>query len=215
MIVIDQVHKSYRTYFGRKTVLDGISFTLPPDRNLGILGRNGAGKTTLMHILSGLEFPDHGRIDRGGLRFSWPIGRGGIRSSLTGRDNLRFISRVYGIDIATVTRFVEDFSELGAYLDMPVDTYSAGMRARLAFSLSMACEFDCYLIDEGFSAGDARFTERMNALFEERRSRSNMIVVSHDMNIIRRFCHQVGVMVDGKIVLFDSFDEAIALYKTL
>jgi capsular polysaccharide transport system ATP-binding protein len=215
MIRIENIHKGYRTVHGWKKVLKGISLEVPPDVSLGILGRNGAGKSTLIKILSRLEVPDKGRISHPGIRLSWPIGRGGVQSLLTGRDNVRFICRVYGLDIRETTQFVEDFAELGTYLDMPVNTYSAGMRSRLAFAISMASEYDTYLVDEGFSAGDARFTKRMSQLFDERRQRSNMIVVSHSGSIIKRFCNRAAVLEEGHLTVYDSIDEALNRYKNL
>lgn len=215
MIVMQDVHKSYRTNWGRKHVLKGVSFQVPRDVSLGILGRNGAGKSTLIRVLSGLDTPDAGTVAHNGVRLSWPIGRGGTQGSLTGRDNIRFICRVYGLDIPRTVAFVDDFSELGPYLDMPVNTYSAGMRARLAFAISMAAEYDCYVVDEGFSAGDARFTQRMSELFDERRQRANMIVVSHSPSVIKRFCDKAAILEGGKLTVYDSLDEAISIYQAL
>lgn len=215
MIHLQDIHKSYRTHYGRKQVLKGINLVVPPDVSVGILGRNGAGKSTLLQILSGLDLPDKGRIDRGGMRLSWPIGRGGIQSSLTGIDNIRFVCRVYGMDIPSTVAFVEEFSELGEYLGMPVNTYSSGMRSRLAFAISMAAEYDCYLVDEGFNAGDARFTKRMSALFDERRQRANMIVVSHSTAVIQRFCQHAAILEDGRLTMYESVNDAIEVYTNL
>lgn len=215
MIRLEDVHKSYRTVYGRHHVLKGINLEVPGDVSMGILGRNGAGKSTLLRILSGLDVPDSGRVDDGGIRISWPIGRGGVQSSLTGVDNIRFICRVYGMDIPSTIAFVQDFSELGKFLAMPVHTYSSGMRARLAFAISMAADYDCYLVDEGFNAGDARFTQRMSALFDERRQHANMIVVSHNPSIIRRFCERAAVLEAGKLTVYDSINDAIEVYKNL
>lgn len=215
-IRFENIHKSYRTYKGWKHVLKGVNLELPMSSSLGVLGRNGAGKSTLMRIISGLDTPDKGKVHwPAGVRVSWPIGRGGIQSSLTGRDNIRFICRVYGLDIGAITQFVEEFSELGHYLDMPVNTYSAGMRARLAFSVSMATEYDTYLIDEGFSAGDARFAERMTKLFDQRRAQANMIVITHSAGIIRRFCDRAAILEQGVMTVYDSVEEALKIYKNL
>ncbi len=215
MIVLDNVHKSYRTFFGRKKVLDGINLIIPRDVSMGILGRNGAGKSTLIRILSGIDTPDVGSVSHPGIRMSWPIGRGGIQSTLTGRDNVRFVSRVYGLDMQATFDFVEEFAELGRYLDMPVTTYSAGMRSRLAFALSMVADYDCYLVDEGFSAGDARFTQRMSDLFDARRERSNMIVVSHSASVIKRFCNKAAILEKGRLTVYEDINEAIAIYRDL
>lgn len=209
------IHKSYRTYKGRKHVLRGINFSVPSNINLGILGRNGAGKSTLMQILCGLERPDSGQIINPGLRLSWPIGRGGVQSAMTGRDNVRFICRAYALDYREIMEFVQEFTELGEYIDMPVDTYSAGMKARLGFAVSMAAQYDCYLVDEGFNAGDARFTQRMSDMFEQRRANANMIVVSHNGSVIRKFCDKAAVLEKGHLTMYDSVEEALKHYTSL
>ena len=155
MIALHNIAKSYPLPRGKKVVLDDVNITFRPGENMGILGLNGAGKSTLMRIIGGAELPDSGKVVRKS-RVSWPIGfAGGFHGSLTGRENLRFTSRIYGSDIRKVTEFVEDFSELGPYMDMPVRTYSSGMKSKLAFGLSMAIGFDFYLIDEAYSVGDA------------------------------------------------------------
>lgn len=212
---VRDVHKSYRTYFGKKHVLRGVSFSVPSDVSVGILGRNGAGKSTLMQILSGLERPDRGQLINPGLRLSWPIGRGGVQGAMTGRDNVRFICRAYALDYRETMEFVQDFTELGNYIDMPVGTYSAGMRARLGFAISMAAQYDCYLVDEGFNAGDARFAKRMAELFDKRRAQANMIVVSHSGSIIRKFCDKAAILEKGELTMYDSVEEALEIYNNL
>ena len=154
MIELSHVCKSYGLPHGRKVVLDNVSHIFREGVNMGILGLNGAGKSTLMRVICGAESPDKGRVKRTS-RVSWPIGfSGGFHGSLTGRENMRFTCRIYGANIRQVTDFVEDFSELGPYMDMPIRTYSSGMKAKLAFGLSMAIGFDFYLIDEGYAVGD-------------------------------------------------------------
>ena len=164
MIELQHICKSYPIKDGKHVVLDDVNLRMEEGRNIAILGLNGAGKSTLIRIIGGAEAPDSGRIIRTS-RVSWPIGfAGGFHGSLTGRENLRFVSRIYGADIKAVTRYVEEFAELGPYLDMPIKTYSSGMKSKLAFGLSMAIRFDFYLIDEAFSVGDAPFrvkAERM------------------------------------------------------
>ena len=188
MIELSRIRKSYRLPHGkRRDVLHDVSITLRPGVNMGVLGLNGQGKSTLMRIISGAERPDSGTVIRKG-RISWPIGfAGGFNGSLTGRENLRFTSRIYGADIEEVTDFVEAFSELGPYMDMPVKTYSAGMRSMLAFGMSMSIGFDFYLIDEAWSVGDASFRAKAEKIFEARKANATLVVVSHSVATIRKF----------------------------
>jgi capsular polysaccharide transport system ATP-binding protein len=214
MIRLEGVVKSYPTRFGPRRVLDRVNLELGRGRNLGILGRNGAGKSTLIRLLSGAEQPTSGRIHRG-MSVSWPLAfTGAFQSHLTGIDNLKFICRVYGVDWRAKLGFVEEFTELGLYLREPVLHYSAGMTMRLAFALSMAIEFDCFLIDEGLAVGDARFGHRCHVeLFEKRKDRA-FILVSHDPNIIRMYCERACVLHEGRIHDFDTVDEAYHFYES-
>ena len=160
MIKLDNVFKYYRSHGHRKVVLDHVSLDFAAGRSYGILGVNGAGKSTLMRLLAGTELPNGGRVVRTS-RVSWPLGfSGGLHPMLSGRENVKFVARVYGQDARKVIDFVEDFAEIGAYIDAPIRTYSSGMMARLAFGLSLSIEFDCYLIDEVTAVGDARFAAR-------------------------------------------------------
>ena len=179
MIRLRNVTKTYRMKAGRRLILDDLSVDFVPGVNVGILGRNGAGKSTLMRIIGGAIAPDRGTVERTS-RVSWPIGfKGCFHGSLTGRENLRFVCRIYKADIRQVTSFVEDFTELEDYLDMPVKTYSSGMVAKLAFGLSMAIGFDFYLIDELTAVGDASFRQKSQRVFLERKctgSRQNYLL---------------------------------------
>lgn len=213
MIQLHNIVKRYHTRRGPRTVLDQVNLRITPGEKVGILGRNGAGKSTLIRILSGAEQPCSGQVDRG-MRISWPLAFGGaFQGGLTGMDNLRFVARVYGADIAAATHFVRDFSELGAYLDEPVKTYSAGMRARLAFALSMAVDFDCYLIDEIVAVGDQRFHERCHEeLFVKRRDKA-MIIVSHDPHYVREHCDRAAVLEAGRLHCFESVEDGYQMYE--
>jgi len=217
MIEINNIKKSYYTKrHGWTQVIKGIDVRIPRDKSLGILGRNGAGKSTLISLIAGMDIPDSGEIKKNGLRLSWPIGsNAGIHGSLSARDNLKFICRIYGEDIAEKLAFVEEFAELGKYIDMPVKTYSTGMRSRLAFAISMAMEFDTYLVDEGFNAGDYRFTIKTEQVFQTRLSKANMIVVSHNPSTINKFCDYAGVLNDGRLTLFDNVRDALRIYYKL
>jgi capsular polysaccharide transport system ATP-binding protein len=212
MITLRGVSKDYRTHEGDRHVLRDINLRIGRGAKIGILGRNGSGKSTLIRLIGGAENPTCGVIKRE-MSVSWPLAfSGGFQGSLTGLDNLRFICRVYGADINRARPFVEDFSELGAYFREPVKTYSAGMRARLAFALSMAIEFDCYLIDEVLAVGDSRFHEKCHhELFEKRRDRA-LLMVSHVPQHIREYCNTIYVLSAARIQRFDDIDEAYAYF---
>lgn len=199
MINVINVSKSYPTMHGKRIVLDDVSFTVRRGEKLGILGSNGAGKSTLIRILSGVSPVDSGRVERG-MSISWPLAFGGaFQGSLTGRDNIRFIARVYGVHATIIERHVENFAELGAYLNEPVKSYSAGMRARLAFAISIAVEFDCFLIDEVIAVGDARFqTKCHDELFVKRNDRA-MIIVSHSEHYVREHCTAAAILSRGRL----------------
>jgi capsular polysaccharide transport system ATP-binding protein len=213
VIQLDHVEKRYRTRTGTHTVLNGVSLRINKGDKIGILGRNGAGKSTLIRIISGAELPSSGRVARR-MSVSWPLAFGGaFQGSLTGIDNLRFICRVYGADFDTALPLVRDFAELGEYLREPVKTYSSGMSARLAFAISMAIEFDCFLIDEVIAVGDVRFHEKCRReLFEKRRDRA-MIIVSHDAHNIREHCTRACVLEDGDLREFSDIDAAYLDYN--
>ncbi len=213
MIRLSCVSKIYQSENHRKVVLDDVTYSFDTRYTYGILGANGAGKSTLLRLIGGVELPNSGQIFRD-LRISWPLGfGGGLHPLMTGRENLKFVSRVYGANLRRVIDFVEYFSELGNYLDMPVKTYSSGMMARLAFGLSMAIEFDCYLVDEITAVGDARFTLRCKQAFQERRDRSSMIMVSHSIGTIKSYCDRGLVLYRGKLVAFGHIDDAIEFYR--
>lgn len=212
MINLVDVNKDYFTRSGPVRVLRDVNLTVARGERIGIVGRNGAGKSTLIRLISGAELPTSGTIERG-MSVSWPLAFGGaFQGSLTGLDNLRVICRIYGVDAGKRIGFVEDFSELGLYLQEPVKTYSSGMRARLAFAISMVIDFDCFLIDEIVAVGDARFHAKCNhELFVNRADRA-MIIVSHNAGYIREHCSRAAVLVDGKLHHAGSLDEAFAFY---
>lgn len=214
MISVKNVSKRYRTNSGWKTVLKDINFELKKGEKIGILGRNGAGKSTLIRLMSGVEPPTTGEIDRQ-MSISWPLAfSGAFQGSLTGMDNLRFVSRIYGADFNYVKSFTEEFSELGEYLYEPVKSYSSGMKARLAFALSLSIEFDCYLIDEVIAVGDARFAAKCKQeLFEKRKDRS-LILVSHSPAAIKEYCDSAMVLKEGIMHKFDTIDEAYHFYNS-
>jgi capsular polysaccharide transport system ATP-binding protein len=194
-------------------VLNGINLQVKRGEKIGILGRNGSGKSTLIRLISGAERPSRGSITRS-MSVSWPLAFGGaFQGTLTGLDNFRFICRVYGASSEDKIPFIQDFSELGKYLREPVKNYSAGMRARLAFAISMVIEFDCFLIDEVIAVGDSRFHEKcQRELFEKRGDRS-IIMVSHEVHNIREHCDRACVIHNGQLHEFSDIDGAYAYYN--
>lgn len=215
MVEFRGVSKAFRNREGAKRILARTDLVIPRGRSIGVLGLNGAGKSTLLRMIAGTEPPDTGTIRRN-VRMSWPLGfSGGFNGSLSGVENLRFICRIYGADIGRVAAFVEDFAELGSYLRMPVRTYSSGMKGRLAFALSMAIDFECYLVDEIIGVGDRRFQKKCREAFQERKARSDLIMVSHSMSIIREHCEVAAILSGGCLTLYDDMDEAVALYEEL
>ena len=215
MISLSGVSKYYRVAGHRRVVLRDITARFETGTNYGILGINGAGKSTLMRLLAGTEQPSTGRIKRD-MRVSWPLGfAGGFHREMTGRENLKFVARAYGEDVRDVTEFVEDFAELGDFMDAPIRTYSSGMSARLAFGLSMAIHFDCYLIDELTAVGDARFAAKCHEVFGKRREVCDIIMISHSMETLRDYCSKGAVVADGNVIFFDNIDDAVELYRRM
>jgi capsular polysaccharide transport system ATP-binding protein len=204
------------TLRGRKVVFRDLSFDIPEGVNVGLIGRNGAGKSTLMRLLSAVDLPDSGKITTKG-RISWPVGlTGGMQRNLTGRDNVKFVCRVQGIRKTRMQeriRYVQEFAEIGEYFDQPVSTYSSGMRARLAFGLSMAIDFDTYLVDEVTAVGDATFQEKCRREFAARKERSSVIIVSHSLGTIRSYCDLFCVIRAGRLYVFEEIKEAERAYQ--
>lgn len=215
MIELRHVTKVYKTSSGRNVVLDDVSAVLPPRQSLGVLGRNGAGKSTLMRIIGGAEAPTAGEVRRAG-RVSWPIGfAGGFNGSLSGAENCRFVARIHGQDVEWVVARTREFAEIGAYFDEPVRTYSSGMRARVAFGLSMAIDFDLYLVDEVTAVGDRVFRRKCREAFAARRERAGLIMVSHDLPTLTEYCQRGAVLDRGKLTVYDTVAEAAAAYDAL
>jgi capsular polysaccharide transport system ATP-binding protein len=213
MISCENVHKQYKAGHGIKSVLRGVTFTITPEERVGLLGRNGAGKTTLIKLIGGVEMPTSGHITHR-MSCSWPLGfGGGFQGSLTGYDNARFIARIYDRDYREMRDFIEDFTELGSQLKMPVKTYSSGMRARLAFALSLAIEFDCYLIDEVIMVGDKNFQRKCEDEFFGKRHDRAILFASHSPDFIRQFCNKALILRDGVTQKYDDVEEALGIYE--
>jgi ABC-type polysaccharide/polyol phosphate transport system ATPase subunit len=215
MISVRELTKSYPTRSGPRRILDGIDFDLRRGQKLGVLGRNGSGKSTLIRLLSGAERPTSGTVTRT-MSVSWPLAfSGAFQGSLTGLDNYKFICRIYGVDYRERLDYIDDFAELGRYMREPVKNYSAGMRARLAFAISMAVEFDCFLIDEVISVGDARFHAKCEIeLFEKRADRS-FIMVSHEAHNIEKHCDCAAVLNEGRLTTFTDLGAAYSYYQSV
>lgn len=215
MIRLHNLTKRYKTSNGFHTVLDNVSMTFPEGKSIGILGLNGAGKSTLVRIIGDAEFPDSGYVERTS-RVSWPMGfTGGFQSNLTARENARFVARIYGEDPFYIEAFAEEFSQLGKYFDEPLRNYSAGMRSRFAFSVSLACDFDYYLVDEALETGDAKHKERFRLAFQERKASAAVILVSHNEQNIRRNCDAAAILHEGRLDLYDDIKSAMEQYRFL
>lgn len=211
-IRLDRVSKAYRTQKSRKRILDSVDLSFVKGRSVGLLGRNGAGKSTLLRMIGGGVEPDSGRIHRF-ARISWPLGfSGGIHGALTGAQNARFIARIYGVDTDDLIAKVEEFSELGEFMRMPVTTYSSGMKARLAFGVSMAIDFEVYLVDEITAVGDAAFKKKARAAFNAKAERADVIMVSHSDTQIRNYCDAGIVMESGRLTYYDDVEVALAAH---
>ena len=213
MLEFVNVSKSFWTGRRRKIILDRASFRIELGNSLGILARNGTGKTTIINMMAGLEKPDEGRIIRK-CRVSFPLGfMGGVINKHTGTENARYIARLYGLDPDYVEAFCRYLTGIDEYFDMPVGTYSSGMRARFSFALMLALEFDIYLIDEGMpSTTDVEFNRKAGTILQERLKSATVVIVSHQANILERYCRSAAVLRDGKLIMFDSLEEAKQLY---
>lgn len=214
-ISVRNLVKVYHTHTGPKRVLDNISFDVLPGEKFAVLGQNGAGKSTLVKIVGGVERPTSGSVDIG-MRMSWPLGlSGGVSANMTGLDNIRFIARLYQKHIADVVAEVDDFAELGKDLYQPVRLYSSGMRARLMFAMTLAIDFDCFLIDEILAVGDQRFHRKCyDALFVQR-SYCAMLLVSHSVGVVKEFCNRALILKNGRGKVFDDVDLAVNIYASL
>lgn len=213
MLELRNVTKLYRTSAGPNVVLRDLSLTLPARESIGILGRNGAGKSTLLRIIGHAEAPTAGTVTHHG-RVSWPIGfAGGFNGSLTGEENCRFVARIYGQDVEWVVEQTRAFAEIGTYFYEPVRTYSSGMRARVAFGLSMAIDFDLYLVDEVTAVGDKAFRRKCREAFLARRERAGLIMVSHEMTTLAEYCKRCILLHDGGATIYPTVEEAAAAYE--
>ncbi|HCU3972215.1 TPA: ABC transporter ATP-binding protein [Escherichia coli] len=216
MIKIENLTKSYRTPTGRHYVFKDLNIEIPSGKSVAFIGRNGAGKSTLLRMIGGIDRPDSGKIITN-KTISWPVGLAcGFQGSLTGRENVKFVARLYAKqeELKEKIEFVEEFAELGKYFDMPIKTYSSGMRSRLGFGLSMAFKFDYYIVDEVTAVGDARFKEKCAQLFKERHKESSFLMVSHSLNSLKEFCDVAIVFKNSYIIgYYENVQSGIDEYK--
>lgn len=215
MIEFENVSKNYHTRGLHRRVFNDLSFRIERGESLAICGANGAGKSTLLRLIAGVEHPSSGEIRRS-MKTSWPIGFAScFEMAMTGADNARFIARVYQQDEQEVLDYVEDFAQLGVYLRQPVNTYSSGMVSRLAFGISLAISFDCYLVDEVTAAGDVRFRRRCEEELMDRRKNGTLIMTSHDPYMLEQYCTRGAVLYSGALVFFDTVAEACNVHHAL
>lgn len=216
MIELRGLTKWYTTERGRHYVFRDLNFGFPSGTNIGLIGRNGAGKSTLMRLLGGMEAPNRGTIHTD-VSISWPVGlASGYHSELSARENAQFICRVHGATRSQMRRkieFVREFTDIGEYFDLPMKTYSSGMRSRVAFGMSMAFDFDYYLIDEVMAVGDPQFRAKGTQILAERLKTANVILVSHNMADIRKHCDMVVHVDHGNTVLYHDLEAGIAAYQ--
>lgn len=216
MIELKGLTKSYVTPKGRHYVFKDLDAILPENKSVALLGKNGAGKSTLLRIIGGIDFADSGQVVTK-KSISWPVAlSGGFQGSLTARQNVRFVARLY-VDteeqVDYVVRFVEEFAEIGKYYDMPIKSYSSGMRSRIGFGLSMAFNFDYYLLDEVGAVGDASFRKKSQNLLNDLKESSNLIMVSHDLKDLTQNCDVAFLVRDGKAEYFEDVQEAVEVYR--
>jgi capsular polysaccharide transport system ATP-binding protein len=218
VIELVNLTKWFPTPSGRHYVFRNLNFSFPDGVSIGLMGRNGAGKSTLMRLIGGLDTPDEGEV-RSNNSISWPVGlSSGLQGSLTARDNVRFVCRLYGATgeaMQEKIRFVQEFAEIGKFFDMPLKTYSSGMRGRISFGLSMAFSFDYYLIDEGMATGDPIFRKKAQAVFKERTQDANLILVSHNVRDIQDLCDMVVVLEGGEATLYEDVEEGLKVYQNM
>jgi len=218
MIKLKNVTKYFKTKVGRKYILKDVTITIPENVNVAILGRNGAGKSTIMRMLGNIEFPNSGKISSN-KTFSWPLGlSGGFVGNMSGKANVKFVSRLYNKnekEIQKIIEYVKEFSELGDYFDMPIKTYSSGMKGRLGFGLSLAFDFDYMLIDETLSVGDSKFKKKSKEALIKKIEKCNVLLVSHDMKTVKELCNSGIIVNNGQMRYFNNIEDAVREYEEI
>lgn len=209
MIVLEHLTKTFDTNKGKHLIVDDLCAIFPTGKSVALLGRNGAGKSTLLNLIAGTVRPNSGQVLSDGS-ISYPVGfQGSFHPDLTGVQNTRFVARLYGVDSDALVDFVADFAELGAHFRMPLRTYSAGMKSRLSFGVSMGIPFDTYLVDEVTSVGDGAFRQKSVQVFDQRRESAGAIVVTHSPPMVKRLCTMAAVLEEGKLHFYYDLDAAL------
>jgi capsular polysaccharide transport system ATP-binding protein len=216
VIELRALSKSYPSRRGRRYVFRDLTFMFPAGASIGLIGRNGAGKSTLLRLLGGIDQPDSGAVITD-ARISWPVGlSGGFNGNLTARENVQFVCRVHGAHgdvLRQKVRYVEEFAEIGDYFDLPTRSFSTGMRSRVGFGLSLAFDFDYYLIDEVMAVGDAQFKAKSKGVLMERLKTANVILTSHNMGDIRQYCDVIVHVDNGRVTVYDDIEAGIRAYQ--
>ncbi|HQA04605.1 MAG TPA: ABC transporter ATP-binding protein [Thermodesulfovibrio thiophilus] len=216
MIELRNLTKSYLTKYGRHYVYKDVSVIFPEGKNIGIIGSNGAGKSTLLRLIGKIDYPDSGEVITA-KKISWPVAfSGGFQGSLTGREITKFVCMIYGADgDKQIIEFVKEFTELGKYFEMPIKTYSSGMKARLAFAMSMAFDFDYYLIDEVTAVGDTNFKKKCSQILDQKLKKSNVIICSHNIKFIKKFSDIIAIPYQKDLLIFNRIGEAEKFYEEI
>lgn len=214
MITFQNLTKTFHLHRVTKTVLKNVNLVCPAGRSVALLGRNGSGKSTLLRLIAGTLNPTAGSVRIAGS-VSWPVGfAGSFHGDLTGAQNTRFIARIYGVDCDELIDFTASFADLGAHFHLPFRTYSSGMKARLAFGVSMGVAFDTYLVDEITAVGDANFRTKSNHVFQARMQKAGAVVVSHSMGMVRDLCNAAMVLDAGRLTYFEDVNAGIAQHES-
>jgi ABC-2 type transport system ATP-binding protein len=199
--------------------LRGVSLEVPEGEVLGIIGRNGSGKSTLLKLIAGVYKPSSGKVDvRGTVAALIELGAG-FHHDLTGRENIVLNGLLLGLkrrEIAAREQRIIAFADIGDFIDSPVKQYSSGMFMRLAFAIAVEVDPDILLVDEILSVGDAEFQEKCDQRMEEfHRQKKTIIVVSHDLQVVRRLCTRVILLDRGEVVLDGATERVLARYDEL
>ena len=218
MIKLENISKSYKLKNKNFTIFRDLNLTINDGESIALLGRNGVGKSTLLRLIGGVEQPDKGKIFKN-CKISWPVGMSGVfQGSLSGRENTIFACKLfYGENkpiMKSKIEFVEKFAEIGDHFDKPIKKYSNGMRMRVAFGLSMAFDFDVFLIDEISSVGDQRFRQKSRDILKSKLRKSSFIMVDHNLFGLE-ICSKAVILEKGCLTIYDNVREGIKFYKSL
>lgn len=215
-IVTGRVKKKSTRLF---RALEKISLDVKKGEVVGLMGANGSGKSTLLRVIAGIYAPDEGSVRvRGRVTLLAGIGTG-FQLDLTGRENIMLTGSIYGyskMEISKMEEEIIEFSGIGEFIDQPIRTYSAGMRARLGFAIVSNLEPDILLLDEVMSVGDTDFRQKSRNKIEQLiKGDATVVIVSHSKSIIKSMCDRVFAIEDGKIITDGSIETALEYYESL